>query len=84
MNERDLEITIAVLEVLSAMGTTLLAAAHLEKSVRLKTTPKATPSETLDRVQWCESKGLITSVRTDVGLLFGLKPEGKAWLQIHG
>lgn len=84
MNERELEITLAVLEVMSAMGGTLISAANLERSVRIRTAPPATASEVRDRLDWCDGRGLITSVRGDTGVLYGLRPEGKAWLQTNG
>lgn len=84
MNERELDLTIAVLEVLTAMGGTLAQMRHIERAVRLKSEPKATPSEVEERVRWCESRRLITSVRADVGVLYGICPTGKAWLQENG
>lgn len=84
MSERELELTIATLEVLTAMGDCMIGAIGLERSVRLKTTPKATPTEVQERIRWCENRGLILSVRNDVGLLYQIKPAGRAWLLTNG
>ncbi len=84
MTERELELSVALLEALSDMGGTPIRQAHLERHVAIKTTPRATPSEVQERLRWSESRGLVSSVREDTGLYYTLTTAGKAWLNQNG
>lgn len=84
MTEREQTLILATLEVLKAMGSLLLAEEHVRRGVRLKTEPKATPSEVGDALFWAESRGLILSQRDDFNTLkYKLTDAGKAWLKEH-
>jgi len=84
MTDREKTLVIATLEVLSQMGSLLLAKSHVVRGVRLKTAPTATPTEVDAALQWTEARDLILSHRDEWdGLKYKLTGEGKAWLQEH-
>ena len=84
MTDRERTLIIATLEVLQQMGSLLLAVEHVRRGVRLKTEPKATPSEVEDALSWAETRGLILSQRDEfTGLKYKLTDNGRAWLKEH-
>lgn len=85
LNERELYLSIALLELLSDMGSTPLSLPAAERHMAIKTEPKATPSETQERIKWAESKGFASSVRdSDRGLFYSITTAGRLWLQQNG
>ncbi len=85
MDDRALYLSTALLELLSDMGSTPIGARQIERHMGLKTMPKATPSETQDRVKWAEGEGFITSIRDkNLGLFYTITISGRAWLQQNG
>lgn len=84
MNERDLELTLAVLEVLNELGGILISEDNLYRSARLKTMPRGERGEIGARILWLSEKQLIISTRNDLGLMFKITDAGKLWLQEHG
>lgn len=84
MTDRERTIILASLEVLKQMGQFLLAREHIQRGVRLKTEPKATPTEVNDALSWAESRQLVVSQRDEfTGLKYKLSEAGRAWLHEH-
>jgi DNA-binding PadR family transcriptional regulator len=82
LNEREQDLSIALLELLS---DTPLGERQAARHMAIKTAPKATPSEVQDRLKWAEGEGFASSIRDkNLGLFYSITTSGKFWLQQNG
>lgn len=80
----DTNIDLTILEALFNAGSYLMSHSTLLNHVRISATPRPAASEISGRIRHLDSKGLVHTSRSAMGVKYKLTDEGKAFWEEHG